>query len=61
MTFLSLFALFHYFNYMINRKDHIAKIDTAQKYHNEKWGFLKDIQPTVCFDDFLFFCFSFVY
>ncbi|CAF2146404.1 unnamed protein product [Rotaria magnacalcarata] len=25
-------------------KDHIAKMDTAQKFHDEKWGFLKDIQ-----------------
>ena len=30
------------------RKDHISKIDLAQKSHDEKWGFLNGLQPQVC-------------
>ncbi|CAF0821094.1 unnamed protein product [Rotaria sp. Silwood1] len=26
-------------------KDHISKIDTAQKIHDQKWGFLNEVQP----------------
>ena len=29
------------------RKDHISKIDLAQKSHDEKWGFLNGLQPQV--------------
>jgi hypothetical protein len=39
---------------MFSRRDHIAKIDIAQKTHDEKWGFLNDLQPQVYFENFFF-------
>ncbi|CAF1281470.1 unnamed protein product [Adineta ricciae] len=30
-------------------KDHISKIDYAQKTHDDKWGFLNSLQPQACF------------
>jgi len=44
---------------MFSRRDHIAKIDIAQKTHDEKWGFLNDLQPQVYFENDLFFYFNY--
>ena len=38
--------------FFLFRKDHIGKIDTAQKSHDQKWGFLNDLQPQVGFLSF---------
>jgi len=48
----------------LQRRDHILKIDLAQKTHDDKWGFLNNLQPQVEFqimflDVFLEIAFSF--
>lgn len=33
---------------LFSRKDHISKIEAAQRFYDKRWGFLNDLELQVC-------------